>query len=105
MTKNNIGQATTDTPIVMALIAFNVFLLFAVGFIDMNNFSPSPSTGDYEYQTNISVNTSSYSVPITNFKFANIVTNISEFGGFNILLFAPIIGAIIYIVAKLIRGN
>jgi hypothetical protein len=79
------GQASTDTVIIFSILIFNGFLVLSLGFLNI----------DYE-ENNISD---------VLFSFGNIISNIIELGWGNILLFAPLIICLGYILAKLIRGG
>lgn len=89
----NKAQTSTDTPIIIAIIAFQTFIILALGFLNIN-------PEEQQVGTNFSI----AGFDIVNFS-QNIITNISELGVFSALLFTPLLVAVFYIVAKLIRGG
>ena len=102
MLKFKKAQTSTDTPILISIIAFQAFIILALGFLNVNyasqkSINSTSINATYQIQT--------YNVPLTNLSITNIITNISYLGFANVLIFSPIIGAIIYIIAKLIRGG
>ena len=80
-------KAQSEVAILITILAFQIFIITALGFI------------------NITPETNSYSEPITGFSFLNIITSISVLGWANILIFSPLISGLVYIVARLVRGG
>lgn len=86
--RNKKGQTSTDTPIIIWLIAFQIFIITTLGFID------------------IKPETTTYTEPISGFSIINIINSITYLPLWaNTILFSPLIGAVVYIVAKLVRGG
>ena len=91
--KNKKGQTSTDTPIIISIFTFQIFIIIMLGFLDINT-----DTKDVGLNADIPL--------IGHIGFAyNIITNISILGWGNLLLFTPSIIALAYIIAKLIRGG
>lgn len=81
---NNKGQTATDTPIIIYIVVFQVFVITMLGFL---NITPETQT-----------------VGALNFT-QNIITNLSIIGWGNLLVFFPLEVALGYIIVKLIRGG
>ena len=83
---NKKAQAATDTPIIISIFTFQSFIIVALGFL------------------NITPDNQVIGSDLINFT-QNIVNNISYLGWANTIIFTPLIIAITYIIAKLIRGG
>jgi hypothetical protein len=95
------AQAGTDTVIILSILSFQTFIILCLGFL-------STTQTTYVGSDNISFNITGVSTISSGnrlFSFGNIISNISELGWGNSLLFTPLLICIGYIVAKLIRGG
>lgn len=90
---HNKAQVSTDTPIVISLFAFQAIILLGLGFLNID-----------QKQQDVGTNFTYTGFDIINFK-NNVISNISELGWGNALIFTPFLIGIGYIVAKLIRGG
>lgn len=84
--KNKKAQVATDTPILLGIIVFQSFVILGLGFLNFSDITQTNSGSEL-------------------FSFGNIITSISLLGWGNTLIFFPLEIALIYIIAKLIRGG
>jgi hypothetical protein len=91
--KHKKAQTSTDTPIIIFLVAFQSFIFIALGFLSI----------DYEQkQVGTTINILGFDLGTWSF---NLVTNVLQLGVWNILIFTPSVVAVAYIIVKLIRGG
>jgi len=82
------GQVSTDTPILLSIIVFQIFIITCLGFLDISE--------NYVTYQGFGSETIGF--------FQNIIINISYLGWGNTLIFLPLIICLSYIIAKFIRG-
>ena len=85
----------SDTQILIAIVAFQTFIVLSLGFLNVGYIDGAQE-----------VTTVDTDVEVFNINFGfNLMNNISALGAFNVLIFSPLIVGVGYIIAKLIRGG
>lgn len=87
------SQVSTDTPIIISIIAFQTLIIVCLGIIQID-----PVTETIGKEVDI------LGLGTVGFTY-NIINNISYLGWANSLIFTPLIFGLLYIVLKLIRGG
>jgi hypothetical protein len=86
-------KAQSETAVIIGILSFQAFIIVCLGFINISATTEG-----------IGGDVSIVGIPLFNWG-TSLISNIALLGWANLIIFAPLIAGLVYIIARLIRGG